>query len=398
MTKVGIGIVGAGLVSDSHAEGYIRNQNADIIAVCDLNRDVAEHKAKSWNAKKVYTDYEQMLKDPEIQAVDIMTPPVLHHDMSIKAAESGKHVNCEKPFCNSIAEGKEIREAAMKNGVILAVDESYLFTTAHMKARELIASGAIGEPLQIRHYKGDFVQREEGLVSKRRLTGSRGEERMWRADPVKSGGGDYPWVFDHAVHLFATTQYLMMDLEVDSIMGFSATYSGKSGSDAYTAEDYKDIPIIAWQFKDRQKQGFWVRAEKRAHNTYNNRTGFSSVVLGSKGMLEVLGEGGGGLLYNGTPAHLLLHSESGKVETMTFEEGGDRIWDSGISYYDQAHINEVTHFIECILKREKPRYGGEEATREIGLTLSAIKSAIDGSPVQVDRLGDDFKAYDLAGK
>lgn len=393
MNTVGIGVVGAGLVSDSHAAGYIRHKNADLVAVCDLNREVAEAKAKSWNAKKVYTDFDEMLKDPDIHAVDIMTPPVMHHEMAIKAADSGKHINCEKPFCTCVAEGKEITEAAEKAHVLLAVDESYLFTTAHMKARELITSGVIGEPIQIRHYKGDFVQREDGIVEKRRLVGRRKEDRMWRADPVQSGGGAYPWVFDHAVHLFASSQYFMMDLEIVSITALPATYSGKSGSDAYTAKDYSDIPIIAWQFKDARKQGLWVRAEKRMHNAFNNRIGFSSVVIGSEGMIEVLGEGGGGLTHDGSAAHLVLRTQAGKVETMNFDEGGDRIWDSGISYYDQAHINEVTHFVDCIMSGDKPRYGGEEGTREIKLTLSAIKSAIDKTPVEADHLSDDYKAY-----
>jgi len=395
MNTVGIGVVGAGLVSDSHAAGYIRHKNANLVAVCDLDREVAEAKAKSWNAKKVYTDFDEMLKDPDIHAVDIMTPPVMHHEMAIKAADSGKHINCEKPFCTSVAEGKEITEAAKKANVLLAVDESYLFTTAHMKARELIASGVIGEPIQIRHYKGDFVQKKDGIVEKRRLAGSRkeGPRPMWRGDPVQSGGGAYPWVFDHAVHLFASSQSLMMDLEIGSITALPATYPGKSGGDAYTAKDYSDIPIITWQFKDPRKQGIWVRAEKRMHNAFNNRTGFSSVVIGSEGMIEVLGEGGGGLTHEGSPAHLVLHTQTGKVEPMVFDEGGDRIWDSGICYYDQAHINEVTHFIDCISSGQRPRYGGEEGTREIKLTLSTIKSAIDGAPVGPDHLSDEYKAW-----
>lgn len=390
--RIGIGIVGAGLVSDFHAAGYIQHQHAELVAVCDSSREVAEYKGKSWNAKRVYTDFDEMLNDPEIQAVDIMTPPLLHHEMTIKAAETGRHVNCEKPFCTSVAEGKEMTTTAERNGVVLAVDETYLFTTAHTKARELIASGTIGEPLQIRHYKGEGVPNPENLERRRRFADIRKEPVMWRGDPVISGGGAYPWAFDHAVHLFATTQYLMMDLEVDSIFGLSATYTGKSGSDVDSVYDCRDIPILVWQFRDPGKQGYWVRAEKRANRAYNNRNGFSSIVLGTKGMLEVLGEAGGGLLVNGKPVHLVLHCESGRVETMLFEEGGDRVWSSGISYFGRAHINEVTHFIECIVNGKKPRYGGEEGTREVRLTLSAIKSAVDGVPVKVDQLDDDYRA------
>ncbi len=394
MKKVRVGIVGAGLVSDSHAQGYLRHERAEIIAVCDINRDIAESKAEMWNAESIYTDYDEMLKNSGIEAVDIMTPPFMHHPMAIKAAESGKHINCEKPFCNSVKEGKEITDAAQRNNVVLAVDESYVFTSSHIKARALIDSGAIGEPRQIRHYKGSFVQKKEGLIDKRRLVKSRGGGKMWRADPIKSGGGLYPWIFDHAVHLFASTRYLMQDLDVESVFGLTATYSGRAGSDTYTAEDYSDIPIITWQFEDKQKQGLWVRAEKRAHDTYNNRTGFSTVVLGTDGMIEVLGEGGGGLIHKGNDAHLVIHRGNGQIEAMRFEEGGDRIWDSGISYYDQAHINEVTHFVDCIISGKKPAYGGEEGTREVRLTLAAIKSAMEGKPVKGVDVDDEFTAYD----
>ena len=73
MKNVRVGIVGAGLVSDSHAQGYIRHDNAEIFAVCDLNRKIAESKAKIWNAKKVYTEFDEMLSDTEVNAVDFLT-------------------------------------------------------------------------------------------------------------------------------------------------------------------------------------------------------------------------------------------------------------------------------------------------------------------------------------
>jgi len=392
MKKVRVGIVGAGLVSDSHAQGYLEHNDAEIVAVCDLNREIAELKAEMWGARKVYTDFDEMLRDSEINAVDIMTPPYFHHDMVIKAADAGKHVNCEKPFCSSVREGKEMTRAAAKNRVILAVDESYVFTSSHMRTRELIEEGAIGEPMQIRQRHGNWNQREGKPIAGRRLVRMRKEGKPWRVDPVMSGGGAYPWVFDHAVHLFALARYFALDLDIELVYALASAYQGKGAGEVYETGDYQDVPIITWQFQGGQKQGVWMRAERLTH-TYDYRVGFSTIVLGSEGMIEVLGEGGGNLYHDGKPVHLILYRASGEVEAMRFEEGGDRVWDSEISYYDRAHANQVAHFVDCITSGKKPRYGGQDGTREIKETLAVIRSAMEERPVKVNEIGDEFTAY-----
>jgi len=263
----------------------------------------------------------------------------------------------------------------------------------HMKARELIEAGEIGEPRQIRHEKGSFVPREAQALDKRRMMSLRKEPVVWRIDPVKSGGGAYPWVFDHAVHMFATSRFLMLDEPIESVTGVTAVYPAGSGGDVYATGAHRDVPVIAWQFRDIQKQGLWVRAEKKFHNAYHYRTGFVTTVLGSEGMIEVLGEGGGGLEHDGRPVHLLVRKENGDVRPILIDQEGDRIWKSDVSYYDQAHANEAMHFVDCILHGTRPRYGGEEGIREIATTLAAIKSAVDGRSVRVSEIGDDFTAY-----
>jgi hypothetical protein len=78
---------------------------------------------------------------------------------------------------------------------------------------------------------------------------------------------------------------------------------------------------------------------------------------------------------------------------MRFEEGGDRVWDSEISYYDRAHANQVTHFVDCITSGKMPRYGGLDGTREVKETLAVIRSAMEGRPVRVNDIEDEFTAY-----
>src|SRR5262245_46018244 len=101
--KVRVGLVGLGLVSDSHIKGYLSNPNAQVIAVCDLDEPRAKAVASKFGIGKFYTSYDAMLADPEINTVDITTPTFLHASMSIAAAKAGKNILCEKPFALTLA-------------------------------------------------------------------------------------------------------------------------------------------------------------------------------------------------------------------------------------------------------------------------------------------------------
>jgi hypothetical protein len=79
----------------------------------------------------------------------------------------------------------------------------------------------------------------------------------------KSGGVDYPWIFDHAVHFFATAEYFMRDMkitEVYALMGTCQTVQEKQPDNTYSIPEI-DTPIITWKYEDTDCQGVWVRAE-----------------------------------------------------------------------------------------------------------------------------------------
>ena len=159
VSRVKVGLVGLGLVCESHIKAYLANPNAEVVAVCDLDGARAEAIARKHGIEKVYTSYEEMLKDPGINTVDITTPTVLHVPMSIAAVKSGRNVLCEKPFCMTLEEGLAASEEARKKGVTLMVGKSYIFMTSIMKARALIDAGEIGKPSQIRERFGAWVER-----------------------------------------------------------------------------------------------------------------------------------------------------------------------------------------------------------------------------------------------
>jgi predicted dehydrogenase len=388
-TKLRVGMVGLGLVSTPHLKGYSTHPRAAVTAVCDLDEERARDFADEHGINEVYTSFERMIEAADIDAVDIATPTFLHGPMTQMAVQAGKHVHCEKPFCRNVAEGLAACAAARQHGVILMVGETYVFLTSHMKARSLIDDGAIGRPLQIRQRHGLWLDRPEATVYKGP------PDRNWRIDPARSGGGEYPWIYDHAVHFFATAEYLTQDAPIAEIYALAAHnrttgHVGGAAHDPY-AEAEVDIPIITWKYEDPSIQGVWMRAEP-LNGKHDFMRGFSTVVIGETGMIEVLGEGGHNLLWEGKQQHLILHREGEAPECYRFDEGGDDIWQSDISYYSKGHIHQVHHFVDSALSGQQPRYAGEDGLRAVRCTLAAIKSAREDRPIRIADVDATYSA------
>ncbi len=387
---VRVGIVGLGLVSTSHLKGYASHPRADVVAVCDIDGERATEFAATHGIPESYSSFEEMLDRADINTVDIATPTYLHASMVLQAADRGLHVHCEKPFCRSVGEGRAACEAVRRNGVKLVVGETYVFITSHVKARELIDAGEIGRPTQIRQRHGAWIGRKRASI------GSKPADRSWRVDPIQSGGGDYPWIYDHAVHFFATAEYLMPGQKVSQVHAVTATSqhtarrSGAAHDPYVTAE--VDIPIITWKYEDSDRQGVWMRAE-RLNGKYDYMRGFGTTIAGERGMIEVLGEGGHNLIWDGQQQHLVLHREGRESVAFRFEEGGDDIWESDVCYYSQGHIAQVHHLVNCIVEDAEPRYAGEDGIHAVRCTLATIHSAQTGRPVHIDEIDDDYTAY-----
>ncbi|MGN1141300.1 MAG: Gfo/Idh/MocA family protein [Oliverpabstia sp.] len=390
MEKVKVGLVGLGLVSDSHIKAFQTHKNAEVVAVCDLDEAHAKEVAAQYGIEKYYTDYNEMLKDEGINLVDICTPTFTHVKMTIAAAEAKKNILCEKPFCMNLKEGQAAVEAAKKNSVSLTVEESYRFMTSIIKAKELIDAGEIGKPTQIRQRFGEWIPKE-GVLDTRETTET---HRGWRMNTEKAGGNGFPWMFDHCVHFFTAAEYLM-DSEITEVYSVMADNTwmhkdkdNKVEMSLHGGTEIGDITMLTWSHADPACKGVWMRAEE-INGKYDNMTGFSITVLGEKGMIEVLGEGAGGLQYNGENVHLILRKKDGTAQTMRFEEGGDDIWVSEMSYYSQAHKNLIHQMVDSILNNTESPYSGEAGVHDVKTTLAAICSAKEKLPVKVAEVTDD---------
>ena len=142
--KVKVGLIGAGFVGEIHYESF-KNwvHDAEVVAVASPNS--AEKFAKERQIK-AYSDYRELLNDPEIDVVSIGIPNDLHCQVTLDAAKASKHIIIEKPLCVTLEEADQMIEACNKAGVLLMYAEELLFAPKYVRAKTLIDEGAIGEP------------------------------------------------------------------------------------------------------------------------------------------------------------------------------------------------------------------------------------------------------------
>ena len=154
-------------------------------------------RASEWRiSPTIYTDYEDVLADPNVDAVELLTPTHLHADQIIAGLEAGKHVSCQKPIAVSIPEADRVGVAAARANTLFRISENFLFYPPIVKAKELLDSGAIGEPnlVRIRTVIGSY----ELTVNDYVLADGAME---WRRDAGRQPGGK---LYDDGVHKYAT--------------------------------------------------------------------------------------------------------------------------------------------------------------------------------------------------
>ena len=146
MTKVRWGVISTAKIGMTKVTPGIQQAgNSEVVALASRNAMQADAAAKQLGIPGAYGSYEELLAAPEIDAVYIPLPNDLHAEWTIKAAEAGKHVLCEKPLAISAAQAREMANACAKSGVKLAEAFMYRHHPTWVEAVRLIRSGVIGD-------------------------------------------------------------------------------------------------------------------------------------------------------------------------------------------------------------------------------------------------------------
>lgn len=145
-----VGIVGCGNIGRTHAEAYRRLDQCELVAGADLNGATLQAFVADFELDAGYERHDEMFAAEDLDLVSVCTLHSSHAGISIDAAEAGiPGIYCEKPMATSLGEAQDMLDAADNNETKLTVGHMRRFNPNHVKARELIADGAIGEPLQV---------------------------------------------------------------------------------------------------------------------------------------------------------------------------------------------------------------------------------------------------------
>jgi predicted dehydrogenase len=144
---VKLGLIGCGAIATrEHLPGFRRAgpEQVEIVAFASRTRASAERARALWGAGSVVDSWEEVLSRPDVDAVDIATPPDLHREIAVRAMRAGKHVLVEKPMALSVDGAREMEQAAREYGVVLETAEWPRYNGAMRAGARAIRSGAIG--------------------------------------------------------------------------------------------------------------------------------------------------------------------------------------------------------------------------------------------------------------
>lgn len=140
-----MGIIGYGYWGPNLVRNFNTANGSAVVMVCDMNSQSLKKVQKTYPQVRVTTDVNELIKDPEIDAVAIATPVFTHAALAKQVLEEGKSVFIEKPFTHTVAEAEELIELAEKKKLKIMVDHTFLYTGAVRKIKQLVEDGILGD-------------------------------------------------------------------------------------------------------------------------------------------------------------------------------------------------------------------------------------------------------------
>ncbi len=347
--RVKIGVVGCGAIGTRRhiPDLTLASESADIAAFCDIKESRAQDAATKYGAGKAYSDFDEFLKHPGLEAVVVATPNYLHASQSIAALKAGKHVLVEKPMATTRDEAKAMMKAADEAKKFLMVGQNQRLDRAHVKARDILASGRLGRVLTFRtafkHKGPDSWSIDSGpgtwfFKKKEAIMGVCGDLGIHKADLMR-------YLLQEEitdVSAMITTQdkrYAdggLIDVD-DNAMLLVKTQSGATGS-----------IIIAW-------------------TNYGERESNYTVIYCEKGVMMLANDPNYGVIVR-------------------YADGQEELYKTGVISTNERQVRSGISdmFLKSIQANTKPPIDGLEGYKSLDVILSAFESSASGKTVRVE--------------
>ena len=329
---INFAIIGTGVIAKQHALAISMNPDAQVVAVCDMMAARAEEFAKEHNVAKVFSDYNELLKDPDIHAVSICTPSGTHGEISIAAAKAGKHILCEKPIETKSEKIDELIREVEAHNVKMECVYQRRFEEIPQKVKAALDSGVFGKVLMASAYM-----------------------KYWRSpDYYRSAGWRATWEFD--------------------------------GGGCLMNQGVHGVDLICWFMGGVKKVGAITRTQLHNIEVEDAAVAVVEYNNGAIGVIE-----GSTCVNPANNARFDIHCENGTISfddegVITWVLNGEKVDISGpegaISAKDDptklsaaSHSVMVNDLVKSILSDTEPSIGPKEARKAVDTILAIYKSS-----------------------
>jgi myo-inositol 2-dehydrogenase/D-chiro-inositol 1-dehydrogenase len=337
MEKIKMGIIGLGRLGIQHAENIAtRVPQTELIAACDLDKDRLELVQEKWNVSYVYKEFDEMIKNDELDAVAICSPSHLHGEQIEKSLKLGLHVFTEKPLGTDIEQCKIAEKAVEKYsdpvfmlGFTRRYDDSYRY------AKKLVDEGEIGRPYLYRGYSQDPESAIEEFL-----------------DFLGHSGGEF---IDMAVH----------DIDMARWFLGSEPKQGWAIGGCYKHpefEEYDDGDNVSALMKFENDSMAYLFAGRTAPHGYNVET----EIMGTEGTLRI------GSVPQKNLVEIIDKSGVRKECSQDFLER-----------FDEAYVNEIKEFANCILEERDPGITVYDGTKTTQIAFALTESFQENKLVDI---------------
>jgi 1,5-anhydro-D-fructose reductase (1,5-anhydro-D-mannitol-forming) len=324
------GVIGLGrIVKTTIAPAMVAEPECELVAGVSRDRARADAFAKEFGARYAYTSYDEMLANPDVDAVYIATPNAQHVDQVVAAAEAGKHVWCDKPMAVTVADALREIEACEKAGVKLGINFHNRHLPWVLDVKRMVADGAIGDVLTIQVEASAGVRPHEG----------------WRNDPDLAGIGT---TFNVGVHVYDFLSYILDSDPVEVVALWD--------DDSFAVE-IQTLALI------RFANGVtaYVNCNQRVPHPQNDLD-----IYGTVGRIV-----GHGVTRSREDGRLIVTTADGSESTTAYPSPG-------------AHRLSLAAFAKAVLDGETPNASGEDGLRSMRLCEAMARSVAERRVVDIE--------------
>jgi predicted dehydrogenase len=342
--RVNVGIVGVGGMGHVHAENLARNiPGTSLVAIADVNMERAKTMAARLAVTEVFSEYQELIKNPAVEAVVVAVPTFWKQELIISALEAGKHVFTGKPLALSVGQADEMVRAVEMSGKTFQVGYMRRFDPSYMRAKEAIDAGEVGRIQMV-------TARSRELLIGMKVKELPFRMRGWFADP-KLGGSS---LLDVASHDYDVIRWLSGS-EVSRVYAEAVNLVYKYEG-AGEGENY-DNAIVTM----RLSNGAVGYAEMGIYNLYGYDT--AAEVLGTEGAVTVQ--------PGSRTSALVLKEKSVSNEYQNFSD----------VRFAQAYRDELVDFADCVVRDKEPKVTASDGRAAVEIALAAVQSAKESKPV-----------------